>query len=520
MILNEFDAYQAALKKINLDEEVMPIYKGRILTENADTYCKIQKLLACNAFEKAHRWLYDLDVENLDENENSKVCNLYQLGVERGYITNDEDDEDSSDELSSANLSCNSAASVPAISAVVPEPTPAPSVPSSAFVVMYSATRDGQIKTGEAYSNSLNTRSAKADVISKLEKAGYQNITILAIEAGDPDMSGCDNTFCKQADSITQFEDEEEQQELDEVSGQDGITPISHPRTRNRVNRPTLYMVIVDSESILINDYTSHFIMKNLNITRGVKDSDEQNAFKTTNIKDLEIFVKKVIGKYKNSNVIVCHLNWSYAPMRQQNCKRFGVDDIYEPNYGWRNGGELFDSSYNSFDIAEAEQADEHKTLSNEDEEDDKENTSEENTGSEDDGKKDDEKTEDSGDNKDDESNNDDKESKKEEDAEEPDEKLKNDKKEENGKEDATDDKSEKDLSDQEKTQLKDSYKRAFKAAMQKCKYFDKSFDDLTLNEKVKFFETLDEAWKNKADPTKFMSEKETEQLEKIVIKK
>ena len=67
MILNEFDAYQEALKKINLNEEVMPIYKGRLLMENVDMYCKIQKILACNAFEKAHRWLYDLDIENLNE---------------------------------------------------------------------------------------------------------------------------------------------------------------------------------------------------------------------------------------------------------------------------------------------------------------------------------------------------------------------------------------------------------------------------------------------------------------------
>jgi hypothetical protein len=67
---------------------------------------------------------------------------------------------------------------------------------------------------------------------------------------------------------------------------------------------------------------------------------------------------------------------------------------------------------------------------------------------------------------------------------------------------------------------LKDSYKKAFKATMQKCKYFDKCFDDLTLEEKVKFFETINDAWKNKADPSKFMSDKELETLEKVVVKK
>ena len=100
--------------------------------------------------------------------------------------------------------------------AATPEEKPAA---QSAYVIMYSAMRDGQIKTGEAYSNALNTRSAKADVISKLEKAGYQNISILAIEAGDPDMTGCDNTFCKQSDyAVPSYESEEDNDDSEEVT--------------------------------------------------------------------------------------------------------------------------------------------------------------------------------------------------------------------------------------------------------------------------------------------------------------
>ena len=98
MILNEFDAYREALKKVNLNEEVMPIYKGRLLTENVELYCKIQKLLNCPAMEQCHRWLYDLDVENLDESECSKVNNLYQLGVDKGYIEDDPDDLETADQ--------------------------------------------------------------------------------------------------------------------------------------------------------------------------------------------------------------------------------------------------------------------------------------------------------------------------------------------------------------------------------------------------------------------------------------
>ena len=108
---------------------------------------------------------------------------------------------------------------------------------------------------------------------------------------------------------------------------------------------------------------------------------------------------------------------------------------------------------------------------------------------------------------------------KKEEDVKEPDEKLKDDA--DDKAEKASDkEKEDKELDASEKTALKDSYKKAFKAAMQKCKFFDKPFDDLTLEEKVAFFTELSKAWGSKADPSKFMTDKEIQQLQTIVVKK
>lgn len=367
MILNEFDVYQNALKKINLNEGALPIYKGRILSENVDSYFKIQKLLNCNPMEKCHRWLYDLDVENLDETEQEKINELYDLGIEKGYISNDDDNtEDIETDVAAVSATVPTQTSIPSsnipqqIQPSISQPTASiPSVESSAYTVVYSAMRNGELKTGEAYSNAINTRSAKADVISKLEKAGYQNITILAIEAGDPDLANCDNTYCKQSD------------------------------------------------------------------------------FSTSN----------------------------------------SIDALTEE--------------------------DKKEDASEEDKEDKEEDASEE-----------------------------DKEDKKVEKVEEPDEKLKTstdtkadssdeDSTEDKNTEEKTDDKKEdkKELTAQEKTQLRDSYKKTFKAAMVKCKFTNKSFDDLTLTEKVKFFTEIDKAWKNKPDPSEFLSDTEVEQLEKIVIK-
>ena len=100
------------------------------------------------------------------------------------------------------------------------------------------------------------------------------------------------------------------------------------------------------------------------------------------------------------------------------------------------------------------------------------------------------------------------KDDQKEEDPEEPDEKLK-------GGDDGEEDK---EISNEEKGPLRDSYKKAFKAALQKCK-FTTSFSELTLDQKVEFFTALSKAWSSKPDPSKFMSDKEIEQLEKIVVK-
>ena len=362
-ILNEFDTYQAALKKVKLDEEVMPFVRGKLLTENLDIYAKIQKLLGCKEFEPCHRFLYDLDIENIDESEASKVNNLYKLGCDRGFFDENEDEESTEEQKSDAEKKdktneCGTGEVTFAPSLPV-TPAPVPATPTSAFTVLYSAMRDGQIKTGEAFSNAINTRSAKADVISKLERAGYSSIQILAIEAGDPDAAGCSNTYCKQPDVKEADDRELLSHALDPV----GIKA----STANTAGQDTVAMSVVE------------------------KDDASTDDSKT--------------------------------------------DDT--------------------------------------DKEEDKDGEA-------------------------------DAENKKEEKAEEPDEKLKDGS----------------DLTDGDKANLKDSYKKAFKATMLKLKYDDKCFDDLDLQQKVDFFTELSAAWKGKADPKEFMSDKEVEALEKIVVKR
>lgn len=178
-ILTDFDGLQEAMKKINLDESVMPYVNGRLVDSVA--YNKTQKILDCPEMISAHKFLYNLDMDQLTEEEVEKINSLYKLGCDRGFITDDLTNWDEEDKASEAPEQ-NSAV-------VEPETKPVGGTLFKAkipcWTVIYSATKDGDIKTGEAYSNAVSMSAAKADVNAKLSRIGYQNITILAIEATD-----------------------------------------------------------------------------------------------------------------------------------------------------------------------------------------------------------------------------------------------------------------------------------------------------------------------------------------------
>ena len=370
---------------------------GNMIFEESqvEMYNKIQRLLNCDAMESAHGYLYNLDPEELTEAEASKVNNLWKLGCEKGFIedfTEDEEVEDKKDVKECDAVQAQASNLTPATPAQQQVAANALQAmrKQDAFTILYSAMRDGSVKTGEAYSNAINPRSAKMDVISQLERAGYSNISILAIECGDPDCCGadCANTYVKQAD----------------------MTPVA-------------------TQSVAeIPDYAADV---------SVEAEEDKDVSETENVDE--------------------------ADKKEDNA----ADDTEKAD----------DKEADKADDTDKEDADKEEE---EDAEVDK------------------------------------KEDKKSEKAEEPDEKLKDDTDTEEKAADAEDDEK---LDAAEKTALKDSYKKAFKAAMLKCKFEDRAFDDLSLDEKVTFFTELSKAW-NKADPSKFMDDKELSQLEKITVKK
>ena len=377
MIFNDMDQWREALSKCHLSESSMPTSRG-YLVENVECYNKIQKMLDAPEMENCHKFLYNLDVEDLSEAEIAKVDKLYELGKARGVIEDDEEDEETDECDICGDQSCSDPAShVAAPDAVVPSPAPVPAVPPMkvcAFTVMYSAMKDGTIKTGEAYSNAISPRSAKADVLAKLSQLGYENVTILAIEAGDPDSVGQTEPVGMDANFVPPAQD------------------------------------------VPAADTTATSF-----------ESDDE-------------------------------------------------DEIEEAD-----------------DEEEDDSADDSEKNDKEEKSDDKSDDKDDEESADNDSKEATDKSDDKADDKDD------------EEADDADD-----------KDDKSDDN---ELDDTQKAQLKDQYKKAFKAAMLKCK-FEKAFNDLNLEEKVKLFTELNKTWKDKADPSEFMTPKETDALNKVVMKR
>ena len=406
-ILTEFDELQEAMKKINLDESVFPYVNGRLV--DSDSYNKAQKILNCPEMITAHKFIYDCDMDQLTEDEVVKIDKLYDLGVNRGFIIDDLtkwDEEEPSDEEKPAETQ--------------PEDAPAPKntlfkakVPC--WTIIYSATKDGDIKTGEAYSNAVSSSAAKADVNAKLSRLGYSNITILAIES-------CDGAY------------------LD--TNATGAEVKENDMLRNRPHNNH-----IDDPAGVVNEADDE--------DDSGKDEDEDAG---------------------------------------DDAEDDSSDDSADDTADDSDDGTADDSDSSDEETSD-DTSDEGADDDTSDEGSDEETSDEDSSDEEAEESKEDDSKDDSEDASDDEGNDED-----DEDSDDSEEPKDDDKKE---------------LSAADKADLKDKYRRAFKNTLVKCK-FDTSFNDLTLEQKVKFFTQLAKTW-TKNEPNEFMTDKEIEQLNNVV---
>ena len=224
--LTEFDEIQAAFRKVRLDENCM-VYRNGMLLEHQDTYNKIQKLLNAPEMSEAHRYLYDLDVECLSKDEIERVDKLFDLGVKKGYIDNSFQEELDKSENPDAVIAAEEPEKAAEVETAAETSIENRSVPIPCWTILYSATKNGETKCGECYSNAISVSAAKTDCLAKLERFGYGNISILAIEAGDPDCAKMtENEMRKgRADTLSITEAEEDDTEGEDISdgGDDSV---------------------------------------------------------------------------------------------------------------------------------------------------------------------------------------------------------------------------------------------------------------------------------------------------------
>ena len=418
-VLTEMDEYFNAMSKINMDEPVMPYVKGRLV--ESDTYNKVQKILNTPELEKAHMYCYDLDLENLEECDIMKINNLYKLGVDRGFIDDDLQYQDCK-----ADDCCKN--EEPKAKEPAAQVNPRTKIPC--FVAMYSAMKDGQIKTGEAYSRAISVQAAKADVINQLSKFGYTNISILAVEATEEDACAC----------------------------------------------------TVRESSLGEDDYLKGRV-HNGHLPEGEVEEDDM-----------------LDGRPHNNHI----------PEAEDDAADDSTDDAGSKE---ADDDSTEDDSTEDDSTGEEAASDDASAEDTSSEDDSADDGAEEDAGSEDDSAKDDSTDDDSADDTGSDEAAEDGEEK--EDAEASDGAEGDDTEDADSKEDTEDE-----LDDNKKADLKDNYKKTFKNTMLKCKFEDKSFDDLTITEKVKFFTELSKTWKEDYEPSAFMTDKEIDQLNKITIKK
>ena len=217
--LTEFDEIQAAFRKVRLDENCM-VYRNGMLLEHQDTYNKIQKLLNAPEMSEAHRYLYDLDVECLSEDEIERVDKLFDLGVKKGYIDNSFQEELDKSENPDAVIAAEEPEKAAEVETTTETPAESRNVPIPCWTILYSATKNGETKCGECYSNAISVSAAKADCLAKLERFGYGNVSILAIEAGDSDCAKMteDEMRRGRTDALSITEAEEDDAEGEDIS--------------------------------------------------------------------------------------------------------------------------------------------------------------------------------------------------------------------------------------------------------------------------------------------------------------
>ena len=544
-ILTEFDELQEALKKVKLDEDVM-IYHNGMLLENQETASQINKLLNCNEMVNCHRYLLDIDKDDMQDDEIDKVGRLYDLAVKKGYIDNSFNTDcdcppDTECVCVSGECDCK-----PVTQTTTTDIKPATSqVKIPCWTVLYSAmNNNGNASCGECYSNAINVQSAKADAIAKLTRCGYSNVEILAIEASDPDCC------CKTEYYGDDISDDKADISIDEKESTKK-TPLCKGNACNKLNtklneREPDYDVNPDDEVVSYDDdlpddgaidniwngkkYSKLDLEPDFNDPEyeeryepGNKDDDldeaEKELIKEFNFdfgekkpacKNPLLVSENFIKPIKRSNPLLVAENF-VKPIEISNPLLIAENFIQNSNAPM-SAAEFFKTLEE--DDAESESDDQNDVSDDSDtnNSDDSETPSDDSEDTSDDSETTSDDSEDTSD--DSETPSDDSETTSDDPA---DDSASTEQQADDTGDSNSEDDNDSELSDQEKSSLTAEYSKAFKDTMIKCGFTDRIFNELTIEEKIKFFTELSKIWQ-KNEPFEFMPDAEIDQLNSTVF--
>ena len=554
------DVYQRALRNVNLTESVMPLFRGRIV-ENVDVYNKVHRLLNCPEMERAHKFLYDVDYDQLTEDTITKVNNLYDYAVKNGFV----DDEGDAVEVNDEDQPIDNKTDVDPLNDTQPqnqavvtedndeetieeepaeEPTDAPAQPAETpveapaetpaetpvaggCVCLYTAMKNGKLHTGECPSDATDPEQAKYDVTNKLTQFGYTDINILAVEDGVTGGGSAQVTdYGQKAITNSTFNYDTKKPSdilITRDAGRDNIQQLAQPLAENTDNTEEIFEESSGDDKFLIKDGkgpdASGILACNAWLRQqGIKDvgidldfaDDKWYLDATSNSgedEEITTFDKDATVSYEDVlTALRGYMTDELGESKDDNEK----DEAEEKEEKKEDKKE---EPAKDEEPAEEEPAEKEPT---EEEPSDEEPAEEEETVEEepsdeepaDEEPSDEEPAEEPAE----------EEPAEEEPADDEDAEEKDDAKDDEKEDKKDDSKKGKELSKEEKLNLATEYIQKFKSLLVKNDY--KSYKEIDIADRADFYKNLAKDWKGKPDPKEFMTDANIQKLETMTVSK
>jgi hypothetical protein len=126
------------------------------------------------------------DRENINETDSNKINELYECGLKRGFLTEDEPEfepEETDDTFYDDDEPlCGGPDDSLTNQEFLDSPKTDDNIQTPIYTIFYTAIQNGEMKNGEYYSHITDKEEAKNDCILQLGNIGYSDVQIKAME--------------------------------------------------------------------------------------------------------------------------------------------------------------------------------------------------------------------------------------------------------------------------------------------------------------------------------------------------